>query len=764
MKRKLIAIAVGTFLLTHADAQQPLTGMMQVNTSATSSTMISCYDVGIFPNGSFVPVWRTTPAGTPVNHSNFMVFRTYYRQYDAANTPLTSTDNMVYSGTLDYDGDDFCSIDVKASGEFIIAYSESVGSIANFSLDHKIYYQKYSSTGAAVGARVFVANGIFPRISIAPDGTFNIAYQQNNTYGATCPGCSHTWIMVKRYNASGTTVGSPIYAIDFALASSGYNNDIKSLNNNAFYVNAGTIFRRFNSAGVAVYGDLNFGYTLGANGTWAENFVVKPNGDIVSIENTAAAGGCRISRWLANGNTPYNTELLVTPNYSGMSAYRPSIGINSKGDYVVIYPKFDNVGNDLGLYAQQYCINDTKVGPEYSIDHGLSPAPSGNVRFASIAVSDCEFVITCGRTMNSGLYARKFKLYPTINITQPAPICRGTSVSLSNTNCSSGTYTYAWTPSTGLSSLTVLNPVVTPTSTTTYSLQVTGNGCTSSIPVTVNVLPAPTADAGPDQTICLDDCTWIGVLIPQRGCTYNWTAGGGTIATTQETAVCPTTTTTYIQTVTNASGCTASDQVTITVVPDVTPTLTGPELLCAPAPLTFTGGNTGPDNMTNHFWGIGEFDYTLWQDVPGGFTWSNWYPGNPGTFTFPVTVECDKYYHIKVATFSCDGWEEANLVIYYACCENRFMVVESNETVKNTMKTEMQVNIYPNPSAGIFNVEMDEANGKMQVYDAMGKNIRSIDLNGNTRYILDLTGYSKGIYTVNVLTEKGSRSQKIVLE
>ena len=51
-----------------------------------------------------------------------------------------------------------------------------------------------------------------------------------------------------------------------------------------------------------------------------------------------------------------------------------------------------------------------------------------------------------------------------------------------------GAYTYSWTPTTGLSSTTVANPVATPTTNTTYTLTVNDNkGCSQVATVTVTV-------------------------------------------------------------------------------------------------------------------------------------------------------------------------------------------------------------------------------------------------------------------------------------
>ncbi|MBL7773540.1 MAG: hypothetical protein JNM95_11810 [Chitinophagaceae bacterium] len=129
-------------------------------------------------------------------------------------------------------------------------------------------------------------------------------------------------------------------------------------------------------------------------------------------------------------------------------------------------------------------------------------------------------------------------------------------------------YTYSWSPSTGLSSTTIAQPVASPTSTTSYTVTVTAtNGCTATDVVLVNVNNTPpTVDAGPDKTLtCSVTSTTIGSTTV-AGYSYLWTPSTAlsSVATAQPTAN-PTTTTTYTVTVTGTNGCTATDAVTVEV-------------------------------------------------------------------------------------------------------------------------------------------------------------------------------------------------------
>jgi arylsulfatase A-like enzyme len=173
----------------------------------------------------------------------------------------------------------------------------------------------------------------------------------------------------------------------------------------------------------------------------------------------------------------------------------------------------------------------------------------------------------------------------TVNVT-PLPnadagpdvaICEGDSTILTAT----GGGTYLW--STGATTASIN---VSPSSTTVYSVTVTTNGCVDNDTVTVTVNALPTADAGPDVTICDGDST---ILTASGGGTYLWNTG----ATTASINVSPSSTTTYSVTVTQ-NGCVDNDSVDVTVDP-LPNAEAGPDVTIDEGnstTLTVTGGGT----------------------------------------------------------------------------------------------------------------------------------------------------------------------------
>jgi len=151
---------------------------------------------------------------------------------------------------------------------------------------------------------------------------------------------------------------------------------------------------------------------------------------------------------------------------------------------------------------------------------------------------------------------------PVADAGNDAAICLNASTTLN----ASGGSSYAWAPATGLSSSTIANPVANPTVTTTYTVTVTsGINCSATDNVVVTVNPLPVPSAGPNKSICTGGST---SLQATGGTSYVWAPAAGLSSTTIANPTAnPTVTTTYTVTVTNASSCTATSSMVLTVNP-----------------------------------------------------------------------------------------------------------------------------------------------------------------------------------------------------
>jgi hypothetical protein len=104
----------------------------------------------------------------------------------------------------------------------------------------------------------------------------------------------------------------------------------------------------------------------------------------------------------------------------------------------------------------------------------------------------------------------------------------------------------SWTPSATLSSSTILNPIASPTTTTTYTLTGTANGCqaTSTVAVAVNTLSTSPTIAAVPGTICPNTNTTLNATggIVGTGSTIRWYSsanGGGTLLGTGSSITIP---------------------------------------------------------------------------------------------------------------------------------------------------------------------------------------------------------------------------------
>lgn len=172
---------------------------------------------------------------------------------------------------------------------------------------------------------------------------------------------------------------------------------------------------------------------------------------------------------------------------------------------------------------------------------------------------------------------------------------------------------------------TSLNAVYTPTAaeiasgSITLTLTTTGNGTCSSVTdqVTIFFTTAPTANAGPDQTVCANNptVTLAGSFTVASGAA--WTGGGGVYSpnnTTMNATYLPTAaertagTVTLTLTTTGNGGCTAvSDQVVITITPAPTVNAGPDQTKCGNNPTATLAGSVTVASGGNWSGGAGTF-------------------------------------------------------------------------------------------------------------------------------------------------------------
>lgn len=188
--------------------------------------------------------------------------------------------------------------------------------------------------------------------------------------------------------------------------------------------------------------------------------------------------------------------------------------------------------------------------------------------------------ISCGNYSNCLAYT--VLQNPIVNISGVSTICNGASTTL---NASSG-QSYNWSNNATTQSINI-----TPSTNTIYTVTVTTtNGCTASSSKTVNVLSAPTITFNGNTNICAGQSTIISAYGGEN-CSYVWSNGLGSGSSK---TVAPTSSTTYVVTVTGANGCSSVSAITVNVNPTPSALISGSTSICLGQSmlLTATGGGT----------------------------------------------------------------------------------------------------------------------------------------------------------------------------
>ena len=167
---------------------------------------------------------------------------------------------------------------------------------------------------------------------------------------------------------------------------------------------------------------------------------------------------------------------------------------------------------------------------------------------------------------------------PTVNAGPDASICLGGGTQLLGNAAGNG-LTYVWMPEQGLSNPAIPNPIASPDTTTTFSLQVISDfGCGSDQDeVTIIVKPSPLVDLGiSDTTLCEGDTLSLtaGVSFtttPVAPVNYVWRPREGLLGSPLEPTVevSPIVDTQYIVTASISGDCPSTDSINIRVVPSV---------------------------------------------------------------------------------------------------------------------------------------------------------------------------------------------------
>lgn len=305
-----------------------------------------------------------------------------------------------------------------------------------------------------------------------------------------------------------------------------------------------------------------------------------------------------------------------------------------------------NAGTDVTICNGNSTVLNASGGSSYTW------TPSGSLNFPNsanptatpITTTNYTLTVSDGTCTAKDIVTVSVTPLPLANAGTDATVCIGASTTLTAT----GGTSYSWTPATGLSATNIASPVANPTITTDYTVTVTNNGCAKDDVVRVNVLAAPTANAGADKSVCLGSTTTFNA---SGGTSYLWTPATGLSSNTVANPVVSTTTNaTYTVTVSNGA-CSSTDEVNVTVLslPSVSAGLD--KTICSGDSVTLngSGGVTYTWSPTTYFDG---WTYHPIIDYPNSMT--------PKVFPY---VNGTTIYTLTASNGSCTATDVVNVTV-----------------------------------------------------------------------------------------------------
>jgi hypothetical protein len=378
-------------------------------------------------------------------------------------------------------------------------------------------------------------------------------------------------------------------------------------------------------------------------------------------------------------------------------------------------------------------------------------------------------------------------------------VCDGESVVLVATGGLSGMY--VWNADPSLSSTTADAPTATPTATTIYTVEGTDiNGCSNTDDITVTLNPLPPVNAGLDASFCVGDSIQLNAT---GAVTYLWTfsASLSEINIPDPWATPASSPTTYFVTGTDANGCENTDDVTISIDPLPTITVSGDTTICNgdSTQITAAGGST-------YLWAV---DFSLSSitigDPYASPTADNWYfvtgtdvngcQGQDSIFItvfptpIPPVLTKDSVWIISSYVTGNQWFNDVSGLLagqtndslnYYEVGENGLYWVEFTDpngcvVISDTITDPciitdvgvreleaFEVNVYPNPFNSVVYFDLERDLDELVVLAADGQLVmrRSDLVKGKNE--IDFSELPSGMYLIQMFSEKQVVTKRLI--
>lgn len=482
----------------------------------------------------------------------------------------------------------------------------------------------------------------------------------------------------------------------------------------------------------------------------------KCEGDAVPFtDNSVIPSGGAVYHWDFGDGVGTSSSTNPSYTYTTPKLYHPSLTITDANKCVttlsqpVTYsanPKADFILPALSCSQTPLQLTNTSIpagNTGYSWDYG-NGQPSNTKDGSTSYAAAGSYTVTLTAQNDFGCSNVKTQ---SITITE-APVasftingkCIGEPITITNTTNEPGTVGYQWQLGEDGANSTDKNPSYIYKSVGDYTITLTAsstNGCSTSSSQTVTFGEKPIVAFASSEKACEGEDVLLtnNTVVSQGTLTYDWNLGNGNSTATNPTANYTTAGNYTISlTATSGIGCTASATRSITI--NATPN----------SNFALESSKTGNGGIE------------LTPIAPGGTGDYTWLYGDGGKST---NKNKHTYtYNGQIGLFN------VTLIINNDGCESN----TSKEVRINVLSTQditnSNINIYPNPSNGWVNVDLNGLEGakKIQVMDVAGRLITSLAVNSaQTNYTLDMGNTNAGVYFVQIITDGGSYNNKITI-
>jgi hypothetical protein len=448
------------------------------------------------------------------------------------------------------------------------------------------------------------------------------------------------------------------------------------------------------------------------------------------INTIAAAGGC--------ASATANNTITVLPALVGVHnetvCFGESIIVNS-----VTYDAGNLTGSEVFTNVGPNNCDSTvavtlTILPELTGNDNTTICATGSIvingtTYDATTSTGTELFTNVGPSMCDSTVTVALNVLTALTGNDNTTICATGSVVINGT-------TYDATTSTGTEVFTNVGPSM----------------CDSTVTVALNVLPALTGND--NTTICATGSVVI------NGTTYDATTSTGTeVFTNVGPSMCDSTVTVALNVLPALTG---NDNTTICATGSVVINGTTYDATTSTGTEVFTnvGASMCDSTVTVALNVLTAIDVTITNTSPtltanqtgATYQWLDCDNGNaviPAATNQSYTATVNGNYAVEITVGSC---------VDTSACENVSTVGINEATLKVT-------SIYPNPTKGMFTIELSELNdnSSVTVYDMLGKVIVSKELQSRTTQI-DLTGNDKGIYFINIQTNDEPIVRKVILQ